>query len=133
MQLNQKELKFYHSSNLCDDSLDKAIKYVSNKKVETYILKINNDLAGYFELVIHDNIQEIEITELDRISTIEKAVHNQNYPEKDLFQIYKRFQFNINQLLSVKQSYKLLENSEARALVYQGILITNEIDFKTIG
>jgi len=37
------------------------IKYVSNKKVKTYILKINNDLAGYFELIIHKDIKEIEI------------------------------------------------------------------------
>ena len=37
------------------------IKYVSNKKVVTYILKINNDLAGYFELIFHSDIKEIEI------------------------------------------------------------------------
>ena len=37
------------------------IKYVSNTKVETYILKINNNLAGYFELIIHTGIKEIEI------------------------------------------------------------------------
>ena len=37
------------------------IKYASNTKVETYILKINNDLAGYFELIIHTGIKEIEI------------------------------------------------------------------------
>ena len=29
------------------------IKYSSNPKVETYILKINEDLAGYFELIFH--------------------------------------------------------------------------------
>jgi len=40
------------------------IKYVSNPKVQTYIFKVENDLAGYFELVIHDNIQEIEIAYL---------------------------------------------------------------------
>ena len=40
--------------------------------------------------------------------------------KKELYDLYKRFQFNINQLLSVKESYKLLSNVEARALVYQG-------------
>ena len=73
------------------------------------------------------NIQEIEITELDRISTIEKAVHNENYPEKDLFELYKRFQFNINQLLNAETSYKSLPNIEARALIYQKILLESEI------
>ncbi|MDA8560143.1 GNAT family N-acetyltransferase, partial [Candidatus Pelagibacter bacterium] len=37
------------------------IKYVSSPKVETYTLKIENDLAGYFELINHTNPQEIEI------------------------------------------------------------------------
>ena len=40
---------------------DDWIKYVSNNKVETCILKINNDLAGYFELIFHSEIKEIEI------------------------------------------------------------------------
>ena len=44
----------------------------------------------------------------------------------ELFALYERFMFNINQLLTVKESYKLLTNSEARALLYQGILITKE-------
>ena len=37
------------------------IKYVSNSNVETYILKINGDLAGYFELITHTITNEIEI------------------------------------------------------------------------
>ena len=37
------------------------IKYVSSPKVETFILKIENDFAGYFELINHANLQEIEI------------------------------------------------------------------------
>ena len=65
------------------------------------------------------SFQEIDISELEKISTIEKAVHNKNYPEEDLFELYKRFQFNINQLLNVKNFYKSLENIEGRALIYQ--------------
>mgnify|MGYP001292183260 CR=1 FL=1 len=37
------------------------IKYVKNSKVETYILKVEGDLAGYFELIIHDDLKEKEI------------------------------------------------------------------------
>ena len=37
------------------------IKYLSNPKVETYVLKLENDLAGYFELITHSDLQEIEI------------------------------------------------------------------------
>jgi len=77
-----------------------------------------------------DDIGNVDLEDKNRITIIEKATHEGNYSEKDLYDLYRRFQFNINQLLNVKQSYKLLSNTEARALVYQGILITNEIDFK---
>ena len=37
------------------------IEYISNKKIKTYVLKKNEDLAGYFELIIHDDKKEVEI------------------------------------------------------------------------
>ena len=77
-----------------------------------------------------ESIEDIDLEDQKKIFTIEKATHERNYSEKELYDLYKRFQFNINQLLTVKQSYKLLSSVEARALVYQGILITNEIEAK---
>ena len=56
------------------------------------------------------NIEEIEITQLDKISLIETATNDKNYSEKDLFEIYKRFQFNINQLLNAENAHKTLRN-----------------------
>ena len=92
-----------------DDKTDKIIwKYLSSA----------NLLSSF---------KEIETTELDKISNIEKAVHNKNYSENELFKIYMRFQFNINQLLNASESYKSLSNIEARALVYQKILLESEI------
>ena len=72
------------------------------------------------------NIEEIEITQLDKISLIETATNDKNYSEKDLFEIYKRFQFNINQLLNAENAHKTLIGTEARALVYQRILLESE-------
>ena len=89
----------------------------STKKIIWKYLSSANLLSSF---------KEIEITELDRISVIEKAVHNQNYPENDLFQIYKRFQFNINQLLNAAEFYKSLSSIEGRALIYQKILLESE-------
>ena len=37
------------------------IDYVSSKKVETYIFKHKNDLAGFFELISHSEKKEVEI------------------------------------------------------------------------
>ena len=36
-------------------------KYSSDQKVETFTLKVENDFAGYFELIFHSDLQEIEI------------------------------------------------------------------------
>ena len=76
------------------------------------------------------NIQNLEIPSLEKISIIEKATHEKNYPEKELFELYKRFQFTINQLLNIKESSKVLQTIEARALIYQGILITSKTEKK---
>ena len=40
------------------------IEYVSDKKVKTYILKDNNEFAGYFELIFHKDENEVEIAYL---------------------------------------------------------------------
>ena len=37
------------------------IDYVSSKKVSTYILKFKSNLAGFFELISHEEKKEIEI------------------------------------------------------------------------
>jgi hypothetical protein len=79
-----------------------------------------------------DNINDIELTDIDRIRSVEKATHEKHYEEKELFELYKRFQFNINQLLNIKESTKVLSAIESRALIYQGILITTEVENKLL-
>ncbi len=76
------------------------------------------------------SIDEIDVVEEEKISLLEQAAHDKNYSEKDLFSIYKRFQFNINQLLNALESYKSLSNIEARALIYQRSLLESDIDKK---
>ena len=40
---------------------EKWINYVSNEKVKSYVLKQNEDLVGFFELIFHTELNEIEI------------------------------------------------------------------------
>ena len=77
-----------------------------------------------------DSLKETDIEDENKVGLIEKATHDKNYTEEELFNLYRKFQFNINQLLNIKQSYKLLSNIKARALIYQGILITTETEAK---
>ncbi|MDC0078889.1 hypothetical protein OAJ46_01920 [Candidatus Pelagibacter sp.] len=76
------------------------------------------------------NLQDIEITDIEKILTIEKATHDKNYSEEDLFEFYKRFKFNITQLLNTNELYKTLSPIEGRALVYQRLLLTEEPKIK---
>jgi hypothetical protein len=73
-----------------------------------------------------EKIDTIDLEDSEKIFLIEKATHEKNYDEKELFELYKRFQFNINQLLNVKDSYKLLKNHEGRALLYQRLILTED-------
>ena len=50
------------------------IDYSSNQNVETYILKVKKDLAGYFELIFHEETNEIEIAYLGLL----EEYHNKN-------------------------------------------------------
>ena len=40
------------------------INYVSDLRLNTYVLKYKEDLAGYFELLSHNNLEEVEIAYL---------------------------------------------------------------------
>ena len=43
---------------------EKWINYVSSERVRTYVLKFEDDLAGFFELIFHPEKNEIELAYL---------------------------------------------------------------------
>ena len=53
--------KKYFWKDRLEWSNKKWIDYVSDKKISTYVLKNNNDIVGYFELIYHKNESETEI------------------------------------------------------------------------
>ena len=67
----------------------------------------------------------VDIENIDKIKLIEKATHEKNYKEEDLLELYKRFQFNINQLLNAGETFKLLPSYQGRALLYQKLLLSS--------
>ena len=72
-----------------------------------------------------ESVHFIDLEDKEKIFTIEQATHEKNYKEEELFVLYERFLFNINQLLTVNETYKLLSNSQGRALLYQSVLLNN--------
>ena len=116
--ISEKTILDFHLSYQTNPEFKFTPKDNTSKKIWKYLSTSN----------LLDNIQEVEITDIDKVSSIEKATHEKNYTEKELFDLYKKFQFNINQLLNIKESTKVLSSIETRALIYQGILITSEIE-----
>ena len=110
----------FHLSHRTNPEFKFEPKNSTSKEIWKYLSKSN----------LLDNVKNIDLTEVDKLSIIEKATHEGNYTEKELFELYTRFQFNINQLLNIKESSKMLTAIEARALIYQGILITTNIEKK---
>jgi len=82
----------------------------------------SSNLLKKTELVNLENIEQIKM--------IEKTTNDGIYEEKELLDLYKRFQFDINQLINFKDIYKDLPDYEGRALLYQRLLLTVDIEQK---
>ena len=119
-EISENTILNFHLSHITNPDFKFEPKNSTAKKIWRYLSTSN----------LLYKINDIEINELDKIANIEKATHDGNYSEKELFELYKRFQFTINQLLNIKESTKALPAIEVRALIYQGILITTDIEKK---
>jgi len=77
----------------------------------------------------------IDIENIDQIKIIEKATNEEIYDEKELLDIYMKFQFDIYQLLNANEAHKILPDYEGRALLYQRLILTvdsvNKLDLST--
>ena len=71
------------------------IDYVSNEKVNTYVFKYKDDLAGFFELIFHHEKKEVEIAYFGLL----EEYQNQKLGSYLLSQVIKRsFIKNINRV-----------------------------------
>ena len=122
VEISESTILDFHLSHRTNPQFKFEPKDSTSKQIWKYLSTSN--LLG--------SINDIELTDIDKINSIEKATHEKHYDEKELFELYKRFQFNINQLLNIKESTKVLSPVESRALIYQGILITSKIKNKLL-
>ncbi len=99
--------------------------------VPNYKFKPNDKTSNLFWKYLTSNNLLVQSAEIDlkneeNIILLEKATHNKNYKEKELLNLYKRFQFSIDQLLNIEREIEKLSDVQARALIYQGILLSND-------
>ncbi len=117
-KISDKNILYFHLSHRTNPNFN----YQPNQNTPKFIWKYLSSSN------LLEKIDTIDLEDKEKIALIEQATHEKNYEEKELFELYKRFQFNINQLLNVKESYKLLESSEGRALLYQRLILTKDTE-----
>ena len=66
----------------------------------------------------------------DVILTFEKAAAKNTLDNDEIFKIYLKMDFNFNQLINAKEIYKNLPSYKARALIYQSILLNDNVETK---
>ena len=113
-EISDKNLLDLHLSHRVVENFNYIPNDNTSKDVWKYLASAN----------LLEKVENIDLEDLEKISLIEKAAHEGNYNENDLFNLYTRYQFNFNQLLSAKQNYKNLDKSSQRALIYQKMLLT---------
>ena len=79
VDISEKSILNFHLAHITNPNFVFEPKDSTNKIIWRY-LSSSNLLTSF---------KEVDTEDLEKISVIEKAVHDKNYPEKDLFNLYK--------------------------------------------
>jgi len=109
-------LNFYLSSITVPD-----FTYIPNNKTSKKIWQYLA-AANLFKI---DNIENKE-----QIKDLEIAANNGSFPASYIFEIYKNIKFNFNDFLNTDEVYSTLDTLNGRALVYQKVLLSDNIETK---
>jgi len=71
-----------------------------------------------------------DATNKEKLKELEIAANNDQLDKNKIFEIYKQIPFNLNTLLNAKNNYQTLNESDARALIYQKYLLSEDIKSK---
>ena len=113
---DQNLLNFYLSSITVED-----FKYEPNQKTDKNIWKY----LTASNLLSIDKLEDPEI-----INKYEIAANQGTFKKSKIFEIYLSIPFNINQLINANKLYQGLAGYEARALIYQKILLSDNVETK---
>tara|TARA_B100000700_G_C14950274_1_gene811320 strand:- start:23 stop:1474 length:1452 start_codon:yes stop_codon:yes gene_type:complete len=114
--ISEENILNFHLSHRTIDQFSYKPTEKTSKEIWKYLSSSN----------LLEKVDTIDLEDIKKIKILEEATHNRNYSEKELFNLYKRFQFNFNELLTAKETYKLMPSFKGRALIYQRLLLTLE-------
>ena len=116
-KINEKNLlNFYLSSITITD-----FKYEPTNKTKPEIWKYLN-AANLIKLE--------DASDKEKLKEFEVAANNGQLDKKKIFEIYKQIPFNLNTLVDAKNNYRALNESDARALIYQKYLLSESNESK---
>ena len=118
------------NQNILDDNLLNF--YFSYITSENFQYEPNAETDKYiWKYLSSTNLIEINSFEdEDIIETYEQAAVEESFDKDEIFKIYLKMSFNFNQLMNSEEIYKNLPNYKARALIYQSILLNNNVGEK---
>ena len=96
-------------------------EYEPNEKTDKYIWRYLSS-ANLIEI---KNFENEEV-----ILTYEQAAKENSFEKDAIFKIYLKVSFNFNQLINATEIYKNLPGYKARALIYQSVLLNDNVDKK---
>ncbi len=116
-KINEKNLlNFYLSSITIND-----FKYEPTNKTKPEIWKYLN-AANLIKLE--------DASDKDKLKELEIAANNDQLDKNKIFEIYKQIPFNLSTLINAKNNYQTLNDSDARALMYQKYLLSESENSK---
>jgi len=118
--LSDKNILYFHLSHKTDENFIYVPLVNSPEFIWKYFATSN----------LLKNVETVDLEDIEQIKFVEKATSEEIFDEKELLNLYKKFQFDINQLLNAKVTYELLPDYEGRALLYQRLLLAEDLENK---
>ena len=114
---------------LDDNLLNFYISHITSENFE-YLPDENTDKYIWRYLSSSNLVKVNNFENEEVISTYEKAASEGDFENEEIFNIYKQILFNVNQLINAKDVYKNLPGYKSRALIYQSILLSDDVEKK---
>ena len=116
-KINEKNLLNFYLSSITNADF----KYEPTKKTKPEIWKYLN-AANLIKLE--------DASDKEKLKELEIAANNDQLDKNKIFEIYKQISFNLNTLINAKNNYQTLNESDARALIYQKYLLSEANESK---
>ncbi len=116
-KISDKNLLYFYLSSVTVENFKYEPKQKTDPNIWKYLTASN--------LIVTDQLENPEV-----IEKYEIAASQGNFDKSKIFEIYLSIPFNINKLINANTVYQGLAGYEARALVYQKILLSDNLENK---